>query len=116
MHKILCRAKDPERKEKLQKLYKAYKNHVSNLSRRRKESYFKNLFEENKKNTYKIWQEIIVLININTQTIKHLFTNKNPILTDSKVIANEFNNFFNPIASNINSKNTPDKNQISRHI
>ena len=76
LHKILCLAKDPERKEELQKLYKAYKNHVTNLSRRSKESYFKNLFEDNKKNTYKIWQEIIALININTQTIKHLFTNK----------------------------------------
>ena len=68
LYKRLCRAKDHERKEELHKQYKAYKNHVTNLSRRRKESYFKNLFEENKENTYKIWQEIKVLININTQT------------------------------------------------
>ena len=51
LYKKLCRAKDPKRKEELHKLYKAYKNHVTNLSRRSKESYFKNLFEENKKNT-----------------------------------------------------------------
>ena len=66
LYNKLCRVKDPERKEELHKLYKAYKNHVTNLSRRSKESYFKNLFEENKKNMYKIWQEIKVLININT--------------------------------------------------
>ena len=53
LYKKLCRAKDPERKEELQKLDKAYKNHVTSLSRRSKESYFKNLFEEGKKNSYK---------------------------------------------------------------
>ena len=96
MYNKLRRAKDSERKEELHKLYKAYKNHVSNLSRRRKESYFKNLFEENKKNTYKIWQEIKVLININTQTkyAPICLQMKDSIITDNKVIANEFNNFF----------------------
>ena len=107
MYKTLCRAKDPKRKEELRKLYKAYKNHVTNLSRRSKESYFiENLFEENKKNTYKIWQEIKILININTQTnyAPICLQIKDSIVTDSKVIANEFNNFFNSIASNIDSK------------
>ena len=106
LYKKLCRAKDSERKEELHKLYKAYKNHETNLSRRSKESYFKNLFEENKKNTYKIWQEIKVLIDINTQTkyapIRlHI---KDSIVTDNKVIANEFNNLFNSIATKIDSK------------
>ena len=105
MYKKLCRAKDPKRKEELHKIYKAYKNHVTNLSRRSKESYFKNLFEENKKNTYKIWQEIKILININTQTnyAPICLQTKDSIVTDSKVIANEFNN-FNSTASNIDSK------------
>ena len=78
LSKKLCRAKDPERREELHKLYKAYKNHVTNLSRRSKESYFKQLFEENKKSTYKMWQEIKVLINVNTQTkcAPICFTNK----------------------------------------
>ena len=106
LYKKLCREKDPKRKEELHKLYKAYKNHVTNLSRRSKESYFKNLFEENKKNTYKIWQEIKILININTQTnyAPICLQIKDSIVTDSKVVANEFNNFFNSIASNIDSK------------
>ena len=49
LYNKLCPAKDLERTEELHKLYKAYKNHVTNLSRRSKESYFKNLFEKNKK-------------------------------------------------------------------
>ena len=54
LYNKLCSAKDSKRKEEHHKLYKADKNHVTNLSRRSKESYFKNLFEENKKNMYKI--------------------------------------------------------------
>ena len=106
MYNKLCQAKDSERKEELHKLYKAYKNHVTNLSRRSKESYFKNLFEENKKNTYKIWQEIKVLININTQTkyAPICLKIKDSIVTDNNFIANEFNNFFNSIATKIYTK------------
>ena len=96
LHNKLCRAKFSERKEELHKLYKAYKNHVTNLSRRNKKSYLKNLFEENKKNTYKIWQEIQVLININTQTkyAPICLQIKDSTVADNKVIANEFNNFL----------------------
>ena len=107
MYKKLCRAKNPERKEKLHKICKAYKNHdVTNFSRRSKESYFKNLFEENKENTYKIWQEIKVLININTQTkyAPIYLQIKDSVVTDSKIIANEFNSFFKLIASTIDYK------------
>ena len=60
LYNKLCQAKNSERKEELHKLYKAYKNHVTNLTRRSEESYFKSLFEDNKKITYKIWQEIKV--------------------------------------------------------
>ena len=47
-----------------------------------------------------------MLININTQTkyAPICLKIKNSVVTDSKVIANEFNNFFNSIASNIDSK------------
>ena len=47
-----------------------------------------------------------VLTNINTQTkyAPICLQIKDSIVTDSKVIANKFNNFFNSIASNIDSK------------
>ena len=58
-----------------------------------------------------MWQEIKVLINtkfnknINTQTkyAPICLQIKDSIVTDSKVITNKFNNFFNSIASNIDS-------------
>ena len=118
LHNKLCQAKDSERKEELHRLYKTYKNHVTNLSRRSKESYFKNLFEEIKKNTYKIWQEIKVLININTQTkyAPICLQIKDSIVTDSKVIANEFNNFFNSIATKIDSKIIQTETPFKTHL
>ena len=63
-----CRSKDPKRQEELHKLYKVYKNHTTNLLRRSKESHFKNLLEENKRNSYKIWQIVKELINIKSQS------------------------------------------------
>ena len=56
--------------------------------------------------THNIWQEIKVLININTQTkyAPICLQVKDSIVTDSKVIASKFNNFFNSIATKIDSK------------
>ena len=118
LYKKLCRAKDSKRKEELCKLYKAYKNHVTNFSRRSKESYFKNLFEENKKITYKVWQEIKVLININTQTkyAPICLQIKDSVVIDSKVIENEYNNLFKSIASNIDSKTIQAKTNFLDYI
>ena len=118
LYKKLCRAKDSKRKEELCKLYKAYKNHVTNFSRRSKESYFKNLFEENKKITYKVWQEIKVLININTQTkyAPICLQIKDSVVIDSKVIENECNNLFKSIASNIDSKTIQAKTNFLDNI
>ena len=47
-----------------------------------------------------------MLININTQTkyARICLQIKDSIVTDKKVIANEFNNFFNSIATKIDSK------------
>ena len=56
LYKKFCRAKDPEKKSELHKQYKVYKNHITNLSRKSKDSHFKNFFEENKRNTFKICQ------------------------------------------------------------
>ena len=47
-----------------------------------------------------------MLININTQTkyVPISLQKKDSIVTDNKVIANEFNNVFNSIATKIDSK------------
>ena len=56
--------------------------------------------------THKIWQEIKVLININAQTkyAPICLQLKDSIVTENKVIAKEFKNFFNSIATKFDSK------------
>ena len=64
LYKKFCRAKDSKKKEELHILYKAYKNLITNLTRRSKESHFKNPFQEN---SFKIWQGVKEIINLNSQ-------------------------------------------------
>ena len=106
LYKKFCQAKDSRKKEELHILYKAYKNLITNLSRRSKESHFKNLLEENKQNSFKIWQIIKEVININSRSrfSPNCLKIKDALVTDKDKIANEFNNFFNSIASKIDSK------------
>ena len=54
LYEKFCQA---QKKSELHKQYKVYKNHIMNLLERAK-SRFKNLFEENKCNSFKIWQRI----------------------------------------------------------
>ena len=96
LYEKFCRAKDSKKKEELHILYKTYKNLIANLTRRSKESDFKNLFQENKRNSFKIWQGIEEIINLNSQPkftpsclkINHTF------VTEKNKVINEFNHFF----------------------
>ena len=106
LYKKFCRAKDSKKKEKLLILHKAYKNFITNLTRRSKESHFKNLFQENIRNSFKIWQGTKKIINLNSQpkfTPSCLKIN-HTLVTEKNKVANEFNHFFNSIATKIDAK------------
>ena len=92
--------------KRLHKQYKVYKNHITNLSRRSNDSHFKNLFEENKQNSFKIWQGIKEIINLNpkSKNIPKSLKETDSIVTDNNVVFNESNDFFNSIASKIDTK------------
>ena len=74
-----------------------------NLSRKNKESHFKNPFERNKRNSFKIWQGIKEIINLNPQSknIPNSLEINDSIVTDKNVAVNEFNNFLHSISSKI---------------
>ena len=59
-----CKAKDQERKDSLYQQFKNYRNILSNLTKKSKENYYKEYFQENKNNFIKAWQGIkdIILI------------------------------------------------------
>ena len=97
------RVKDNKLKSDLHSKFKKKQHPFLTLSRKRKNSYFKSFFEENKKNGLKIWQGITELVK--TKPTKRpqpssLHINKR-IETNSLKIASECNSFFNTIAAKI---------------
>ena len=69
LYKKFCQVKDPEQKSELHKQYIVYKNRKTNLFRKSKKSHYKNLFEENKRNSFKILQGIKEIIDLNSLKI-----------------------------------------------
>ena len=95
--------KDNKLKSDLHSKFKKKQHLFLTLSRKRKNSYFKSFFEENKKNGLKIWQGITELVK--TKPTKKpqpnsLHINKR-IETNSLKIASGCNSFFNTIAAKI---------------
>ena len=56
LYKSFCKEKDPKTKGYYEKKFKSYLNHVSSLLRKAKDSYYKQYFEDNKKNLRLVWQ------------------------------------------------------------
>ena len=74
-------------------------NHLIKLSKR---SYFNNFFSIQVKNGKRIWQGIKQIVEINPQVNQLIskIVSENCEVTDPKVIANAFNNYFANIGAN----------------
>ena len=97
------RMKDITRKTELEETVRYYKNNIVKITRTSKANHYNNFFKENKLNLLKTWDGIREIINIKkkkTNYVTSLKLNDNTI-TDSKAIANTFNNHFTSIAKNI---------------
>lgn len=82
--------------EELKREYKEYKNKLTSLIRKAKQNYYKKLITDNKDNNKGLWkavQEISKTKNKISQ-ITSLKNNENVLITDTKLIANEFNKTF----------------------
>ena len=67
----------------------------------------KCFFEENKKDSKKVWEAINAIINNNTNAQKSpqiILYKNNVITTDDKALANHFNKFFTSIADKLIKK------------
>ena len=96
--------KDPKTKKYYEKQFKSYRNHVSSLLRKAKDSYYKQYFEDNKKNLRLVWQTIKGIINMkkgSDESISSLLID-GEIISSAKEISNYFNNYFTSIAEKIN--------------
>ena len=65
-----CKAKDQKQKDLLHQQFKHYRNIISNLTKKSKENYYKEYFQENQNNLIKVWKRIkdIILIKKHNST------------------------------------------------
>ena len=71
-YKRFCKEKNPKTKEYYEKQFTSYYNHISSLLRETKDSYYKQYFEDNKKNLRLVWQTIKGIINMKKKSDKSI--------------------------------------------
>ena len=84
--------------------WESYQNHVSSLLGKTQDSYYKQYFEDNRKNLRLVWKTIKGTINMkkeSEESISSLLIN-GEIISSAKEISNYFNNFFTSVAEKIN--------------
>lgn len=96
--------------------YKNYKNKLNSIINKAKTNYYNNIFTSDKSNK-KLWEEINSLLN-NNENSKHIesIIVNNDTITDSKTIANEFNNFFSTIGEKLNTTFNSSQNDFTKYM
>ena len=76
------------------------------MTKKSKENYYKEYFQENKNNLIKVWKGIKDIILIKNITVQPTFLKiDDRLTTNNKKIADGFNNFFGTIAQKNDQKN-----------
>ena len=106
LYKKFCRTTKPEIRKQLHESFKNYRNLTITLTRISKEKYYKSFFEDNKKDSKKVWEGIRSIINVkNEKSSNNISLNiDNETITDDLTISNHFNNFFTSVAKNLVNK------------
>ena len=118
LHRKMCRTKDTTRKTELEKKVKHYKNNLVKLTRSGKANRYNNFLNESKLNLLKTWNRIRKIINIRPKKTNYVTSLQfnNTIISDSKLIANLFNNLFTSIAKDIEQKLISSKFKYSDYL
>ena len=101
----MIKQKDVILKNQKQMLYKRYRNKIVDLLKITKEAYYKNYFQESRKNSRALWSGIneIIYSKKSSKTIPpSSISVEDRTTSDPKNIAENFNNFFT-------STNTPEE-------
>ena len=121
LYRKFIRSKDLTERELLLQNFKIYKNKIHKLTRINKSDYYKHYFEERKYNSKKAyWGGIRSIISLKTNSHKQLrsININNKPESNSKIMAETFNNFFMTIASDIDNKiihtNTSYKDSLTK--
>ena len=102
IYKQFCKATNPREKTEIQKRFKVYRNHAVTLSSICKENYYKEFFEDNRKNANKLWSGVRSIINIKNKNLQNIsLTTDSKTVTSSNTLANHFTKFFTSIADKL---------------
>ena len=106
LYKQFCKTTNQESRKQLHESFKNYRSLTVTLTRISKEKYYKSLFEDNKKDSNKVWEGIRSVINVkNEKSSNNISLNiDNETITDDLTISNHFNNFFTSVAKNLVNK------------
>ena len=93
--------------EKNQKNYKNYEKLFKKTKLQSKKNYYSNLFQKFKSDAKRTWntmKEVIGRLRINTDSFPQRILKGDSEITNKNLIANEFNDFFINIGSNLAAK------------
>ena len=115
----MIKAKNKQQKLIKHESYKKYRNKIIELIRQSKKTYYQRYFEQNKKDSKTIWQGIHEIIssrkNKNGGNVSAIISDDNTI-TDPVEIAQNFNNFFTSIGTNLQKKIPPTKKNFTDYL
>ena len=97
---------DPIRKKILRTNYNSLRNEITKEKRQSKKAYFAAQFEKNKNTVSAVWKSIRSLVNLKSgkkSSIKLMDDHQN-IISDSKTIANIFNDHFSTLGAKVQQK------------
>ena len=106
LHKRYIKANDIDAKNEYFRQYKELRNRIVTLCRVSKKAYYHKYFNDNANNIKNTWKGIKQIININNKRsnqVSSLLLN-NEVITDTKLIANSFNEYFCTIAEKLQSR------------
>ena len=85
--------------------YKAYKNTLNRKLREAEKQHYTHLIDQNKKNPRKSWQVIKEIIGKKSQNeSSHEFKINEDLVSDPRIISNQFNQFFTNVGPNLASQ------------
>ena len=98
--------------------YKTIRNNATYLKRQSKINFYKDYFEKNKNKSSMLWKGIRAIVNINNSSKKDikLINDKGKNVSDPKIIAELFNDYFINIGPNIDNKINKAKHHYKEYM
>ena len=103
MFRTYIKCKEENLRANIHDQYKSLRNQINELIRVNKKNYYQNYFTEHSSNIKKVWEGIKEVINIKdkNKSTPNCIEIDNKLITDPKIISENFNNYFSNIADNI---------------